>query len=648
MGGSQQDTLRITELLAMAIKVSGASAGEAASAMTQFGQALGSGQLQGDELRSLLENAPFLMKQLAAGIGVPVGALKQLGEEGKLTADVVVAALSRAAGQIEADFKKLPQTFEAAMMALVDQLRMASKAADDLSGTSAALTGIARGTADAVGLLGDQLRAAAGEANGLGRNDAIGEWSRRTTLVLSYVADAADVTWQTLSVLGRNVKFVFEGVGRELGGIGAQIAAVMRGDFAQARAIGEQIRADAAAARSELDATDARTLGGRQLAGQAMRERMGAMATADTSGYMDRSDRLAQGKAGTLTSPTRVDPKAEKKAADEARKAADERTRGYLEQIEAEGRIQAEADAAAQKFYENQERRRQQEAQAEERARQDREQGQQFAQGLIAGDDPIARLQLELEQRSALLNQYAMKDQENLALYAAAKVRLEQDTAARISQILADQEAQRLAVQSQTVQAYGSLFGSLADVSKQFAGEQSGIYKAMFVASKAFAIADAILKIQQGIANAAALPYPANLGAMASVASATGSIISTMQSVRMAGGRQYGGPVSAGSLYRVNETGAPEMFVGSGGKQFLMPTTNGQVVPADEVGGGGSGGWTLIVEKLPANLDMRPTGVDSERRIVRLAVAEVATQVRENSGEVFSALTGSTNVRGRL
>jgi hypothetical protein len=588
------------------------------------------------------------MKQLAAGIGVPVGALKQLGEEGKLTADVVVAALSRAAGQIEADFKKLPQTFEAAMMSLVDQLRMASQAADDLSGTSAALTGIARGTAEAVGLLGDQLRAAAGEANGLGRNDAIGEWSRRTTLVLSYVADAADLTWQTLSVLGRNVRFVFEGVGRELGGIGAQIAAVMRGDFAQARAIGEQIRADAAAARSELDAADARTLGGRQLAGQAMRERMGAMATADTSGYMDRADRLAKGKAGTLTSPTRVDPKAEKKAADEARKAADERTRGYLEQIEAEARIQAEADAAAQKFYENQERRRQQEAQAEARAQEDRQQGQQFAQGLIAGDDPIARLQLELEQKSALLAQYALQDQANMQLYADARVQLENDTAARITQILADQEAQRLSLQAQTVQGYSSLFGSLADVSKQFAGEQSGIYKAMFVASKAFAIADAILKIQQGIANAAALPYPANLGAMASVAAATGSIISTIKGTNYGGGRQYGGPVSAGSLYRVNETGAPEMFVGSGGRQYMLPTQGGQVVPADELGGMGGGIRVVVNNFGGAQVETRQIGPREVEVMIDRRFAQEAAAIRNSEGQMFSALTSSTNVRSRL
>jgi hypothetical protein len=57
MGGTQADTLRVTELLGMAVKVSGASAQEAASAMTQFGQALGSGKLAGDELRSLMENA---------------------------------------------------------------------------------------------------------------------------------------------------------------------------------------------------------------------------------------------------------------------------------------------------------------------------------------------------------------------------------------------------------------------------------------------------------------------------------------------------------------------------------------------------------------------------------------------------------------
>ena len=287
-------------------------------------------------------------------------------------------------------------------------------------------------------------------------------------------------------------------------------------------------------------------------------------------------------------------------------------------------------------------------AREEEAASQQRDQGRQFAVGIMGEADPIVRLQQELEAKSALLVQYAALDEQNLALYAQAKVALEQDTATRITEILASQEQKRLALQSQALNSYGSLFGSLADLSKQFAGEQSGIYKAMFVASKAFAIADAILKIQQGIANAAALPYPANIGAMASVAAATGSIISTMQGTNFGGGRQFGGPVSAGSMYRVNETGAPEMFVGSGGKQYMLPTQGGQVIPADEVGGG-SGGWIININNAPPGTT---AAVNNEARIIDVAVgrakAEIAGEFRENSGQVWGALSGSSNVRGRF
>ncbi|MEY2655412.1 MAG: hypothetical protein RLZZ524_2440, partial [Pseudomonadota bacterium] len=210
MGGNQGDTLRVTELLGMAIKVSGASAVEASSAMTQFGQALGSGKLAGDELRSLLENAPYLMQQLAAGIGVPVGALKALGEEGKLTADVVTEALSKAAGKIEDDFRKLPQTLGAAMDVTADAAKRANLAFDTLTGTSAALTGATQGVGKVLDMLAQQFDAATSEAQRLGRSKAAETWSDRTVLALSYVADAADVVWQTISVLGRNVSFVFE------------------------------------------------------------------------------------------------------------------------------------------------------------------------------------------------------------------------------------------------------------------------------------------------------------------------------------------------------------------------------------------------------------------------------------------------------
>ncbi|CAB4159852.1 Caudovirus, tape measure, N-terminal [uncultured Caudovirales phage] len=651
MGGTQQDTLRITELLGMAIKVSGASAAEAGSAMTQFGQALGSGNLAGDELRSLLENAPYLMKQLADGIGVPVGALKQLGEEGKLTADVVTTALGKAAAQIETDFKKLPQTFDAAMIALVDQLRAASKAVDDLSGTSAALTGVTRGAAEAVNLLADQLRAASGEANNLGRNDAIGEWSRRTTLVLSYVADAADMTWQTLSVLGRNVAFVFQGVGREIGGIGAQIAAVMRGDLAQAAQIRDQMVADAAATRAALDAADARSLGRQQLAGQAMRERMGAAATADSSGYMDRSDRLARGTAGTLTAPTTADPKAAAKAEAAAQKERDRIAQNYLEEIEGERRFQAEINALKDGQVRLDQERREKAAADEARAEQDRQKNRATAVGFLAESNPIAQLGLELERKSQLMREAAERDKANEELYAQARVQIAQDTGARITAILQQEQLDRLAAQSQLIGATSNLFGSLAGLAKQFGGEQSSTFRALFAVSKGFAIADAGLKlnmaIMQALADPTSLTPVQKMANYAAIASAGGALISNISGINFGGGRQYGGPVSAGSMYRVNETGAPEMFVGSGGRQYLMPTTSGQVVPADELGGGG--GWTINVYGAPAGTT---ASVNNESRTIEIAVARAeanfVNQMRENSGPQFQALTSSTNVRPRM
>lgn len=272
MGGTQRDTLALTELMAKAIKVSGASATEAKAAMLQFGQAMGSGRLQGDELRSLMENAPYLMRQMAAGIGVPVGELRKLGEQGKLTADVVANALSKSAAQIDRDFAQMPKTISDAMQVAEDSAALAALKFRELTGNGAQLIGSIKGTGEALDALADQFAGAKDHATGFGQNQAVRDWANQTRVALSYVIDAADFTWQTLSVLGRNVAFVFKGLGTEIGGIAAQIVAVARGDFAGAAAIGDAMKEDADKRRSELDAADAKTLSRTKLFGQAMRE----------------------------------------------------------------------------------------------------------------------------------------------------------------------------------------------------------------------------------------------------------------------------------------------------------------------------------------------------------------------------------------
>lgn len=96
---------------------------------------------------------------------------------------------------------------------------------------------------------------------------------------------------------------------------------------------------------------------------------------------------------------------------------------------------------------------------------------------------------------------------------------------------LANLEKNRQLVQFEAAQ---TTLNTLTDLAKTHAGEQSGIYKAMFAASKAFAIAQSLVAIQAGIAQAAANPWPANLAAMASVAAATASIIGNISAVGMA------------------------------------------------------------------------------------------------------------------
>lgn len=122
LGLTQADVLRLTELLNKSFASSGLSTQEAASAALQLSQALASGQLQGDELRSLRENAPAVAQAIADAMGVGIGALKDLGAEGRLTASVVSSAILGAADDIESRFGATTATVGQALTILNNQL----------------------------------------------------------------------------------------------------------------------------------------------------------------------------------------------------------------------------------------------------------------------------------------------------------------------------------------------------------------------------------------------------------------------------------------------------------------------------------------------------------------------------------------------
>ena len=115
LGFSQQDNLQVTETVSKALVVGGASAAEASSTILQLSQALGSGRLQGDELRSLDENASALMKHVAEYFGTNVAGLKQMGAEGQLTSEELMKAIMSSSAAIDKEFKNMPVTFGQSM-----------------------------------------------------------------------------------------------------------------------------------------------------------------------------------------------------------------------------------------------------------------------------------------------------------------------------------------------------------------------------------------------------------------------------------------------------------------------------------------------------------------------------------------------------
>ena len=109
--GGNKEVIAFAEQINKLGVISGATTQEMNAGMMQLQQSLASGKLQGDELRSVLENMPGVAKTLAQGLGVSTGELRKMGAEGQLTSDKVVAAIMKMKGQTDKDFNSMGWTF---------------------------------------------------------------------------------------------------------------------------------------------------------------------------------------------------------------------------------------------------------------------------------------------------------------------------------------------------------------------------------------------------------------------------------------------------------------------------------------------------------------------------------------------------------
>ena len=264
----------------------------------------------------------------------------------------------------------------------------------------------------------------------------------------------------------------------------------------------------------------------------------------------------------------------------------------------------------------------------------------------------------DLESRREQLQNWTDEQNRIVADGLAARLLTEDEAAAR--SVAIEEERQRRLMEIQTsvrsaaLQNAQAVAEGLTDIAKNVAGEQSAVYKAMFVASKAFAIADSIIKIQQGVANALSLPFPANIAAVAAVVAQASSIISNIQAVRLNladGGlvRGVGGPradmvpanLSAGEFVMNSAATAANYglldYLNRGGKFDKKDR------PAMQSGGSG---MKVVVNNFASGVDIttEQVGPDEVRVIAKRAAEEAMS---EGFGDRFQSEMAQPNSKVR-
>lgn len=265
LGGGVQETGAITDAFSMSMRISGASAQEAAAATLQFGQALGSGKLQGDEFRTMTEAAPRLLQALSDGMGVPIEKLKQMGSEGKLTSDVIGNALIKQVDALRNETAGLPDTVGGAFTRMKNDVYGLVGAYDSANKSTSTLARFIDMLSGYVRALTDIFKDTAAEATDTsGKLDYMGTIGRVLGTVI-----------ETVVILFANFKFVIVQLGKDFITFGLIVEAIAKGKFSDVPKIFDEAAKEAKKSREELDAFEKRVLGLSDSVNQAKKDMKG-------------------------------------------------------------------------------------------------------------------------------------------------------------------------------------------------------------------------------------------------------------------------------------------------------------------------------------------------------------------------------------
>jgi tape measure domain-containing protein len=244
LGGTTNETVGIANALSKALLLSGASAQEASSAIIQFSQAMGKGVLNGDEFRSIAENAPIVLRLMEQQLGKTNAELRKMAEDGKLTADVIGNVLLANLNNLEKQASTIPMTVGQAFVLFKNNLALA---VDEFEKATGAADGLANVIGSMAASIGPAIRLLTDLAKILFQFEGSAQ-------AFDVLGQAVKIAFQTILVVGGNVAFVLRGIVQEVVTLGRQAVSVFQGDFATAANIGARSARDAEQARVAFDA----------------------------------------------------------------------------------------------------------------------------------------------------------------------------------------------------------------------------------------------------------------------------------------------------------------------------------------------------------------------------------------------------------
>ncbi|HHQ5400546.1 TPA: tape measure protein [Enterobacter kobei] len=641
-GATNGQIIQLTETLQKIGRIGGSSSEEMANALRQFGQSISSGTILAEEFNSILEQMPELARQIAAGMGVSIGELRQLMLDGKLTAEDALNAIQKQTGSVNAEFEKLPRTLSQANTALTNSFLSMIDSVNQATGASSGMVTVIDSLTAALDRLAGKAISADAQISDL--NSTAEMFNRRAR------------TWSWLGLDG------WEAQNKALAGLSNK-AAMLVGDLA---AVSKASQTAANTKPIEIKAT-ATTTGSKSKGGASAAQKEAeqyAKAQETVNQKLDELRQKAELSAGSVGELSRA------QAVLNAQQSLG--NTATQEQLMLAGQLAGKAWDNANALRE------------QAKAERERTEAANKFSTIQGKTSKTAGLDSQYQKDIADIQQYAQLYPQKIGEAEAARAAIEQQYRDQRNAAMWEEWAQ----QNAATQAAAAAFDSLGSVASN---ALTGIVTGSMSASDAMrSIGMTVLNsvvnsfVQMGIewvksaimgqaaqtaaigtvtavqtaavatqtatstaaaaTTAAAWTPAAILSSIASMGTAAAIGLGAVAGVigaNLLGKRKNGGPVTAGGMYQVGEGGMPEIYQASTGKQYMIPSDNGKVISNKDMQGGGGINVVLNIQNYNgSSIDAQASSDGNGGVTVDVIVADL-----NNGGPISNAITSNMNVK---